>query len=243
MRLSGTKPVCETEDVKGRFDAVLFDAGGVLVLPDPLVLAPLIAYYGGDSRHEAYVRAHYAGMAAKSAASVGESDWTHYNDTYLAHLSVPVEHREAALEVLTHVKSNARLWRHPIPGAAEALSRLADRRVPIGVVSNASGQIESTLAISGICQVGPGPHAEVRCIVDSHVVGVEKPDPRIFDHALVHFDGIEHDRIAYVGDSLVMDVRGAHAAGLVPVLVDPYDDAKDHDVVRISGIGELVDWF
>ena len=26
------KPVCETDAVKGRFDAVLFDAGGVLVL-------------------------------------------------------------------------------------------------------------------------------------------------------------------------------------------------------------------
>ena len=229
--------------MKGRFDAVLFDAGGVLVLPDPHVLAPLIAYYGGESRHEAYVRAHYAGMAAKSAAAVGESDWTHYNDTYLAHLSVPDEHRDAALEVLTHVKSNARLWRHPISGAADALGKLAARGVPIGIVSNASGQIESTLALSGICQVGAGPHAQVRCIIDSHVVGIEKPDPRIFDHALVHFDGISRDRIAYVGDSLVMDVRGARAAGLVAVLVDPYDDAKNHDVERISGISELIDWF
>lgn len=237
------KPVCETHLMKGRFDAVLFDAGGVLVLPDPHVLAPLIAYYGGESRHEAYVRAHYAGMAAKSAAAVGESDWTHYNDTYLAHLSVPDEHRDAALEVLTHVKSNARLWRHPISGAADALGKLAARGVPIGIVSNASGQIESTLALSGICQVGAGPHAQVRCIIDSHVVGIEKPDPRIFDHALVHFDGISRDRIAYVGDSLVMDVRGARAAGLVAVLVDPYDDAKNHDVERISGISELIDWF
>ena len=223
-----------------RFDAVLFDAGGVLVLPDPKVLAPLIAYYGGDDRHEAYVRAHYAGMAAKSAVTAGESDWTHYNETYLAHLSVPAEHRDAALEVLTHVKSNARLWRHPIPGSAEALRALESRGVPIGVVSNASGQIESTLRLSGICQVGPGPHAAVRCVVDSHVVGVEKPDPRIFDHALVHFAGVERSRIAYVGDSLVMDVRGSRAAGLVPILVDPYDDAIDHEVDRIRSLGDLL---
>ncbi len=183
-----------------RFDAILFDAGGVLVLPDPNVLAPLIAYYGGDDRHETYVRAHYAGMAAKSAVTAGESDWTHYNATYLAHLSVPDEHQEAALEVLTHVKANARLWRHPIPGSADALRELAD----------------------------------------SHVVGVEKPDPRIFDHALVHFDGIERSRIAYVGDSLVMDVRGSRAAGLHPILIDPYDDAADHDVDRIKTLGDLL---
>jgi len=223
-----------------RFDAVLFDAGGVLVLPDPKVLAPLIAYYGGDDRHEAYVRAHYAGMAAKSAATAGESDWTHYNATYLSHLSVPDEHRDAALDVLTHVKGNARLWRHPIPGAAEALRELSSRNIPIGVVSNASGQIESTLRLSGICQVGAGPHASVRCVIDSHVVGVEKPNPRIFDHALVHFEGIELSRIAYVGDSLIMDVGGARAAGLVPVLVDPYDDAIGHDVDRIRSLADLL---
>jgi putative hydrolase of the HAD superfamily len=223
-----------------RFDAVLFDAGGVLVLPDPAVLAPLISYYGGDDRHEAYVRAHYAGMAAKSASTAGESDWTQYNETYLSHLSVPEEHRDTALGVLTHVKSNAHLWRHPIPGSAETLRELEARGVPIGVVSNASGQIESTLRLSGICQVGAGPHAQVRCVVDSHVVGIEKPDPRIFDHALVHFAGIERSRIAYVGDSLVMDVRGSRAAGLHPILVDPYDDAADHDVERIKMLGDLL---
>ena len=223
-----------------RFDAVLFDAGGVLVLPDPTVLAPLIAYYGGDHRHEAYVRAHYAGMAAKSAATVGESDWSQYNETYLSHLSVPEEHRETALGVLTHVKGNAHLWRHPIPGSADALRTLVEKGMPIGIVSNASGQIESTLQLSGICQVGSGPLAQVRCVIDSHIVGVEKPDPRIFDHALVHFDGIERSRIAYVGDSLVMDVRGARAAGLHPVLVDPYDDAEGHDVERIRALGDLL---
>jgi putative hydrolase of the HAD superfamily len=204
-----------------RFDAVLFDAGGVLVLPDPAVLAPLISYYGGDDRHEAYVRAHYAGMAAKSASTAGESDWTQYNETYLSHLSVPEEHRDTALGVLTHVKSNAHLWRHPIPGSAETLRELEARGVPI-------------------CQVGAGPHAQVRCVVDSHVVGIEKPDPRIFDHALVHFAGIERSRIAYVGDSLVMDVRGSRAAGLHPILVDPYDDATDHDVERIKMLGDLL---
>ena len=32
-----------------RFDAVWLDAGGVLVLPDPTVLGPLLAYYGGSA--------------------------------------------------------------------------------------------------------------------------------------------------------------------------------------------------
>ena len=48
------------------FDAILFDAGGVLVLPDPTVIGPLLAPYGGDTSIDAHRRAHYAAMAAKS---------------------------------------------------------------------------------------------------------------------------------------------------------------------------------
>ena len=57
-----------------------------------------------------------------------------------------------------------------------------------------------------------GRHVAVRVVVDSHLVGVAKPDPRIFDHALPYFDGIEREQIAYVGDSVTMDI-GARARG------------------------------
>jgi putative hydrolase of the HAD superfamily len=109
------------------------------------------------------------------------------------------------------------------------------------VVSNASGQIEEILSRSGICQVGDGPLPQVRCIIDSDVVGIAKPDPRIFDFALPYFSGIDTSRIAYVGDSVVMDIGGAQAAGLTPILVDPYDDAADLvDCRRIVSLQELL---
>ena len=38
-----------------RFDAVLLDAGGVLVMPDPTVLAPLLTPYGGSADYAAHV--------------------------------------------------------------------------------------------------------------------------------------------------------------------------------------------
>ena len=117
--------------------------------------------------------------------------------------------------------------------------RDSSRDVPIGVVSNASGQIEEILGRSGMCQVGVGPHANMRCIVDSHVVGVMKPDPRIFDFALPNFDGIDRSRIAYVGDSVVMDVAGATAAGLTPILMDPWGDSAD--LVECRRIRSLTD--
>jgi FMN phosphatase YigB (HAD superfamily) len=116
--------------------------------------------------------------------------------------------------------------------------------VPVGIVSNASGQVESVLRRSGVCQAGPGPHPHVRCVVDSDVVGVAKPDPRIFDHALPHFPGVERGRIAYVGDNVTMDVGGATAAGLVPVLFDPFDDAAHlFDGLRVRSLDDVVRWF
>jgi hypothetical protein len=125
-----------------------------------------------------------------------------------------------------------------IPETRDALDALAGAGVPLGVVSNASGQIE-TMLVREVCQVGPGDHVEMRCIVDSHVVGVAKPDPAIFDHALPHFAEFDRSRIAYVGDSVTMDIAASSAAGLHPILLDPYDDHADADFERIRSVADL----
>jgi putative hydrolase of the HAD superfamily len=225
-----------------RFDAVIFDAGGVLVLPDPTVLIPLLSPLGGATVIDAHHRAHYAAMATKSRTESAEPDWSHYNRTYVEMVGVRADHIDHAAVLLDHTRT-AHLWRWPIPDTLAGLIALAAADVPMGVVSNASGQIADMLLRTGICQVGGGPGVAMRVVVDSHVVGVAKPDPRIFEFALSHFDEFERDRIAYVGDSVVMDVVGARAAGLHPLLVDPYDDHADADFERIRSVGDLVAWF
>lgn len=220
------------------FDAILFDAGGILVLPDPTVLGPLLAYYGGDVSITAHRRAHYRAMAVKSAAGSGETFWDEYDHAYVDAVGVPADHRDAAAVALGRTR-NAHLWRWAIPESVAALRELAAQGMPLGVVSNASGQIEDVLRRSEICQVGDGPGVSVRVVIDSHVVGVAKPDPRIFDPALEHFAGVDRARIAYVGDSVTMDVGGARAAGLHPVLLDPHDDHEGADFARIRSLAEL----
>ena len=220
-----------------RFDAVLFDAGGVLVLPDPFVLGPLLAYYGGDESIAAHRRAHYAGMRAKSSAGATEGSWTEYNMAYVEAVGVRAADVNEAAGVLDDTRQPP-IWRWPIPESRLALEAIARGQVPMGVVSNADGQIEGTLR-RGICQVGPGEHVEVRCVVDSRVVGVAKPDPAIFDHALSHFVGLRRERIAYVGDSVSTDIAAARGAGLHPVLLDPYDDHVGADFERIQSVAQL----
>jgi putative hydrolase of the HAD superfamily len=221
------------------FDAVLFDAGGVLVLPDPTVLAPLFTPFGGDPSVAAHVRAHYRGMAIKSWAGSAEHFWDEYNHAYAMSIGIPEPDVAYAAHVLERTR-NAYLWRWPIPDSMSALAALADAGVPMGVVSNAAGQIEEVLLRSRICHVGAGAHTAMRVIVDSHVVGVAKPDPRIFDFALSHFDEFDRSRIAYIGDSVTMDIGGARAAGLLPILLDPFDDHAEADFLRIKSLGDLL---
>jgi len=220
-------------------DAVLFDAGGVLVVPDPTVLGPLLAPYGGSVDPAVHHRAHYLAMRAHDVGD--DPAWHQYHCAYVAAVGVSDDERDVAVPVLRDT-FNSWLWRYPNEGAIDVLARLVERNVPIGVVSNASGQIEAVLRRLAVCQVGAGAGACVVCVVDSHVVGVSKPDPAIFASALDQL-GVPAGRVAYVGDSIRYDVGGARAAGLVPVLLDPYADSNGDGHVRITSLSDLLAWF
>ena len=224
----------------GAFDAVIFDAGGVFVLPDPTVIAPLLAPFGGSIDLELHLRAHYAGMAAKSRVDAVEADWQVYNETYVATIGVAADMAAIAATLLGRTRS-ADLWRYPIAENVNAIKELAARGVPMSVVSNAAGQIEWVLEWSGVCQRGEGPLVAMRTIIDSEVVGIAKPDPQIFEFALVEHSETPRDRILYVGDSVSMDVNGSRAAGLVPVLIDPFDDHDAADFARVKSVADLIE--
>jgi putative hydrolase of the HAD superfamily len=223
-----------------RFDAILFDAGGVLVLPDPTVLGPLLAPYGADGSYDRHHRAHYAAMRIQDTAGVGLDDWGAYDAAYVEALGVSGDEAAEAAQLLGNTRTPM-LWRYPIRGASNALRSLVDAEVPIGIVSNASGQIEQTLRRFRLCQVGDGDCVPVACVVDSEVVGVTKPDPAIFGFALDVL-GLAAHRVAYVGDSVRNDVRGAQAAGLTALHLDPYDDHPDAEHERVGRLSDLLEF-
>ena len=111
------------------------------------------------------------------------------------------------------VEERHRLWTQADPEASLVLADLAQRGFQLGVISNSDGTIEALLG-----ELGLDRHLEV--IVDSGCVGVEKPDPAIFDVGLARL-GLPAGEVMYVGDLYHVDVIGAAAAGLQPVLMDP----------------------
>jgi HAD superfamily hydrolase (TIGR01509 family) len=77
-------------------------------------------------------------------------------------------------------------------------------------------------------------------VLDSHLEGVEKPDPRLFALALERSGG-RAETTLHVGDFYWIDVRGARNASVHAVLLDAADLYPDADCPRVRSLGELAD--
>jgi putative hydrolase of the HAD superfamily len=109
-----------------------------------------------------------------------------------------------------------RLWSRVMPGVREALTRFRAMGFDLHVISNADGTIERQLVQKNL-------RPFFGLVIDSHVVQIEKPDPRIFQMALELADCHPRDAL-YVGDIYHVDVLGAQSAGMQAVLLDPFAD-------------------
>lgn len=223
--------------------AVLLDVGGVFLLPSHDHIRSALDQIGHTvDDDEAIDRAHYV------AANVFPMDleghefmgpyWQEYLEAYATTLGVEEDRLPEATEHLRNEYVTGGLWSHEIEGARKGLRELSDTGVTVGIVSNSDGTIGARLREMEICQVGPGPGVDVRCLIDSGQVGVEKPDPRIFDFALDNLD-VAPEEIWYVGDTPAFDVVGARRAGMRPILMDPFEVNGDYGVTCVRSLSEL----
>jgi putative hydrolase of the HAD superfamily len=222
-----------------RVDAVCIDLGGVVYLPDHARMLAALARLGVAAEPEALDRAHYAGVAATNDFTSDHSVWHAYNLAYARVHGVPDEHLDDARAILLEEFDRGDVWTREIDGVREALHALAALSVRLAVVSNADGTVEQQLRDDGIGQVGPGDGVELAVVLDSRVVGVAKPDPAIFRLALDAM-GVEPQHTLHIGDTPAADVEGARAAGIHPVLVDPFDHHADLDCVRVRHLDDVV---
>jgi len=222
-------------------DAVLFDAGGVLVHLDYAFIAELSGSKGIPLQPDALERGEVHARRAMDAEATGdgrvagtdESRRSLYFRVLLEAAGVaPGPAAELAHELdRRHVGEN--LWRVARRGAAETLRHLRTRGLRTAVVSNSDGRLEALLA-------GLGLRTHFDAVLDSHIEGVEKPDPEIFRRALSRL-GVAAERAAYVGDIHSIDAVGARAAGLAPVILDPTGDYAGLDCPVVRSLPELLD--
>jgi putative hydrolase of the HAD superfamily len=218
-------------------DAVIFDAGGVLLLPDGELGLSLLASLGcgpdGPDWRSVWRRAHYASMSFLD--QLEKTDWPVVRRVMAEAAGVGPADLDAAVPLIEQVASTP--W-VAADGAAEVLRQLSAAGYQLAVVSNSGGSIASQLEAAGICSASPGELTKVAAVIDSFVVGIEKPDPRIFRFAIDAL-GVDPGRSVYVGDTVRFDVTGARAAGLHPVHVDPFGLCAAGDHGHIADVTEL----
>jgi len=242
--------------VSSPVSAILLDAGGVLVFPQPDLLRPPLQALGVSPDVAALERAHYQAMLVQDVATVPPAPgtwWREYLVGYFAGCGVAEDQcRELAAEVAGATVGET--WTHVGTGAMAGLRALAALGLPMGVVSNSDGTVQAALSRLGVCYApdtagitagittGSPAGVPVGVVVDSAVVGVAKPDPAIFGIALDALGVTRRETVLHVGDSLRYDVAGALAAGLEPVHLDPHGFCPAPDGHRhIRTLAELAE--
>lgn len=230
-----------------RLDAVLLDAGGILVRLDYEWMAGTLGALGHPMDPAVLRRAEVEGRRAYDAsaaaphpapapdAPIGRAgDITAYFSGMMRAAGVPEPLIAPAWERFDAEQRGPRLWRRPMEGARQALDDLKALGLRLAAVSNSDGRAELHLEEAGV-------RDGLEFVVDSHVVGVEKPDPAIFRIALDRMR-LAPGRALFIGDIRSVDEAGARAAGLHFVLLDPYGDYAAPGSAAIAAMPALAPW-
>jgi putative hydrolase of the HAD superfamily len=214
--------------------AVLFDAGNTLVFLDYARLAQGVGSALGLALTGEDLAAH-APAASQAMERAGGND-QHRAAVYLETLfllsGVPPERLTEVRACLARMHGERHLWCAVRAGSTESLARLRSAGLRLGVVSNSDGRVAQALDAAGLRH-----YFDV--VIDSALVGLEKPDPRIFRAALEAL-AVAPEEALFVGDLYEIDVLGAQAAGIRAILFDPPASETMQTCPTTSSIQDLV---
>ena len=217
-----------------RLRAILFDAGNTLVFLDYARLAEEVGASLGLSLTEEGLSRNVSAATRAMEQSAGNDQ--HRAAAYLEALfllgGVPRERLSEVRDCLSRMHRERHLWSSVAERSAESLQRLRDAGLRLGVVSNSDGRVEQALQAAGL-------RGYFDVVVDSALVGVEKPDPRIF-YAALDALGVSPGEALYVGDLYEVDVVGARAAGMEAVLLGTPESASEQPCRSATSIENLV---
>ena len=221
-----------------RVTTVLFDAGGVLLDLDYAFLKRLL-----EARHVATTVDELSASESIARTTIDRrvreggrtsEAWRDYFQILLTRVGTPPAWTDEIIDTLWEAHQRVGLWTVAIDGAVATVRALKEAGYRLGVVSNAEGRVERDLVNAGYAGM-------FEVVIDSHVVGVEKPDPAIFAIALTRL-GASATETVFLGDVPSVDVAGARAAGLIPVLLDRHDLYAGAGVARLKSIAEFPAW-
>ena len=139
---------------------------------------------------------------------------------------------DTLVDEATEVKTEAgvSLRADLIPGADELMRQLKARGYPLALVADGPADtFTNNLAPYGLYDL-------FHVYAISQWLGVDKPHPKIFKHALAQLDiePTDYGKVIMVGNNLERDIKGANHLGLISVWLDwsprrskiPADDSE-----------------
>ena len=214
------------------------DVGNVLISPSGDVIASFLSRvldrpFEARRCYEAILLADKDGHLSEDPAAFWEGEGMALS--WGRHLGIePGRAVEIWEQVLGLDEPGVVLWSHVNPEAAEVLGELRRAGVRLAAVSNADGRVAEDLEEAGLTH-------HFSTIIDSEVVGLSKPDPRIFLMGAEGM-GVDPGECWHVEDT-AYELGGALQAGFAHVVqYDPLDIYGDvHDYARIGSLMALPD--
>jgi HAD superfamily hydrolase (TIGR01549 family) len=214
-------PFAYVETVYLDLDGTLVDAlagwhaGFAAVWPSLLELAPDLAHAGTSRQvYDGRVRVYMHEAHEQSGGGEWSDDFVRaaFRRLVAEHASAHAHSTDTIAD--RYIRLSAE--RAPLyPDARTAIDRIGSR-VRLGVITNGLER-DQRLKVGRIV-LGEA----FAAVVISEAVGLRKPDPAIFEHALA-LAGARRETALYVGDNPQHDVAGAHAAGMAAVWLNRGD--------------------
>lgn len=218
---------------------LLFDAGGTLLFLDQDYLSRLAHEEGFRIEPQRFYEEHFRRI--------------HWLDTYLMthrqfpprldrpypqflfeHLGMTEEAAARAGQAAQARHEERSLWTFTFPWVVETLEQLKSEGYRMSIISNADGRVEQQVRHLGL-------EDHFDRIYDSAIVGVQKPEPRIYELALRDFDLRPEDAL-FVGDVFCIDVWGANRVGIPGLHLDPLGLYEGWPGTRIRDVRQLPGW-
>jgi putative hydrolase of the HAD superfamily len=222
-----------------RPQAVLFDAVGTLLAPEP---SAALAYLSIGRRMGSLLKQSEAATRFREAFRRQEAIDRQVHGLRTNEARERQRWREIVAEVLFDVKDQeqafAALWKHfaepenwrVAPDGPLVWQELSRRGLTLGIASNFDRRLEP------LCQaIEPLP--QCRHVFTSSELGWRKPSPEFFA-AIEDRLGLKGSELLLVGDDLENDYLAARACGWQAILIDPR--GKTPVEMRISRLGELL---
>jgi len=223
--------------------AIFFDAGNTLIYPRVGELAADLTGQGYPASAEDFYAAERAGKQKLDEwlwpqirqgvvpRTIDNYYWAEYLKALVERVGVPQPERLRMMQRVGEGFRNITLWSQVLPETPPFLEALRAQGYFLGVISNSIGTMEQQLE-----RVGLGRHFDT--VLDSALVGVEKPHPEIFQIALRRAKVAPAETL-FVGDTNATDMGGAQLAGLRGVLIDRVGAYPHATCPRITLLPEL----